>query len=305
VVDLPSLHIEPTTRCTLGCPRCSRTVLLNEYGKKFLPITDLDIQALDEFIDIPVKNIKLSGNNGDPIYHRNFFDVVRVVKKHCKSVKITTNGSGRSTQWWEELNSILDEDDDIKFSIDGIPGNFTKYRINGDWNSVKRGLEICAQGPAKTIWKYIVFKYNQNNINEAKELAEKLGVEFRLDKSARFEVGDPLKPDDDYALVDKQAAQQEFQIVDDSDHFQVDPQCDNNLEHFISSSGYYMPCCYSGDFRFYYKNDWWKNRELHDITKTKLSDQLKIYREFFNRMIYAPPDYCKFNCPKTNTRNNR
>ena len=305
VLDLPSLHIEPTTRCTLGCPRCSRTVLLNDYGKKFLPITDLDTQALDDFIDVPVKDIKLSGNNGDPIYHRNFLDVVRVAKKHCQSVKITTNGSGRSTAWWKELNSILDKTDDIKFSIDGIPENFTEYRINGDWKSVKRGLEICAQGPAKTIWKYIVFKYNQNNIQEAQELAQQYGAEFRVDKSARFEPNDPYRPSDEYALTDKENAQREFQVVENPNYFQVDPQCDNNSEHFINSNGYYMPCCYSGDFRFYYKNSWWKNKELHNIQTSKLSEQLKIYREFFNNMIINPPDYCKFNCPKTAVRNKR
>ena len=60
-------------------------------------------------------------------------------------------------------------------------------------------------------WKYIVFKYNQNNIDEAKSLAEHNGIKFKLVKSSRYdesyrygewkdEMWDRLlfKPDDEY-----------------------------------------------------------------------------------------------------------
>ena len=37
--------------------------------------------------------------------------------------------------------------------------------------------------------------------------------------------------------------------------------------HFISAWGYYMPCCWIGDYRFYYKSEFYKNKDLYDISK--------------------------------------
>jgi hypothetical protein len=36
----------------------------------------------------------------------------------------------------------------------------------------KRGIKI--------VWQYIIFDYNKNNIDEAKQMAEKHGIKFNL-----------------------------------------------------------------------------------------------------------------------------
>ena len=80
-----SLHVEPTSRCTLACPRCERTVFLDKFGKKNFSIDDLNIASLENFIDTPVDDITLCGNIGDPIYHREFINLVKILLK--KSVR--------------------------------------------------------------------------------------------------------------------------------------------------------------------------------------------------------------------------
>ena len=35
------LHVEDTSRCTLACPLCERTVFMEKFGKKNFRIADL------------------------------------------------------------------------------------------------------------------------------------------------------------------------------------------------------------------------------------------------------------------------
>ncbi len=52
------LHIEPTSRCTLACPRCERTYFQNKFKKKNFSIVDLDIQALVDAAEYELKKDK-------------------------------------------------------------------------------------------------------------------------------------------------------------------------------------------------------------------------------------------------------
>ena len=52
---------------------------------------------------------------------------------------------------------------------------------------VKAGNYIC--------WQYIVFSYNENDIDEARKMAEDNGIDFLLLESSRwYTEDDPLKP---------------------------------------------------------------------------------------------------------------
>jgi len=111
--------------------------------------------------DLTGKKINLCGNYGDPIYHPEFYDLVGQLKQRGCSIKIDTNGSYRSAEWWQQLVTLFDSTDTVVFSVDGTPENFTNYRINADWPSIERAMRICAQSSAQTVWKYIVFSYNK------------------------------------------------------------------------------------------------------------------------------------------------
>jgi MoaA/NifB/PqqE/SkfB family radical SAM enzyme len=295
---LPRLHIEPTTRCTLGCPRCGRTVLLEKFGKKSLSIIDLDPSALDEFIDVNIATISLCGNNGDPIYHKNLKDLIKVCKKHSEKIVIKTNGGHRTKHWWAEIVELFEENDEIHFSIDGTPENFTKYRINGDWNSTLIGINQCVSSKVKTIWKYIPFSFNENDINTARNLATDLGFDrFWVDPSDRWEDNDWLKPKTHELIGSRSEVRNNFKYHEQRD-LDIDPKCKTNHTHFINANGHYMPCCMMSDYRFYYKSQWWKNKDQYDIKTTKLSQQLTNFNEFYKTIHTNKPDYCLFTCGK-------
>ena len=248
--------------------------------------------------DLTGKKINLCGNYGDPIYHPEFHDLVGQLKQRGCSIKIDTNGSYRSAEWWQQLVTLFDGTDTVVFSVDGTPENFTNYRINADWPSIERAMRICAQSSARTVWKYIVFSYNQDDIETVDQLRSQLGLtELEIRHSDRFdEQTDHLKPTVEF-VGSKYNTQQDWknnQLSTD-----VDPRCANQKEHFISAEGYYAPCCYLQDHRFYYKTPFGKNKSAYSIADITLSQILTSPTtvEFYHNLSQQPG--CQYNCPQT------
>ena len=137
-----SFHIEPTSKCTLECPLCDRTWFYETFKKRNLH--EINIEHLVEFVGTNAK-INMCGNNGDPIYHSRFLDLcIRLKDNNCK-ISITTNGSSKTKSWWKKLNSILDENDILQFSIDGLEDTNHLDRKNAKWNSIMNGIGVFAQ----------------------------------------------------------------------------------------------------------------------------------------------------------------
>lgn len=295
--SIQGLHIEPTNMCTLKCPKCARTDFINQYPKAWKNV-NLNLNNLKRFLDIDLSNkrLYLCGNYGDAIYYDQLFEMVEYFKLAGAHIVISTNGSYKSKSWWEELTSFLTPQDAVIFGIDGTPDNFTNYRINADWSSVQVGIETVAQSQAQAIWQYIPFKYNENDIEAVKKLASELGIdEFIVFPSYRWDgEDDPLKPS--VNVDDKTVSRLTWEGSNS-----VNPSCkQSHREHYISANGYYMPCCYVGDHRFYYKSEFFKNQDLYDISKTTLSQILTSTSSinFYNSIEDAKINYCTFNCPK-------
>lgn len=294
-------HLELTNMCTLKCPRCARTKFIEQFPKNWTN-NNLNFDHLKSFLDIDLtgKTFILCGNYGDPIYYDQLFEVIDYLKNNNANVNISTNGSYRTAAWWEELTCRLTKDDSIIFGIDGLPNNFTQYRVNADWETILSGISVIAKSTAKMVWQYIVFSYNQTNIEEAKVLSKNLGFdEFKLVRSDRFDsVTDYLRPTGDMIGSRDESM---IQWKDRTVSIDVNPNCKiHNNQHYISAQGYYMPCCFVGDYRFYYKSEFYKNKNLYDISTTTISQilQLTTVNNYYDTLEDAKLSYCTFNCPK-------
>jgi MoaA/NifB/PqqE/SkfB family radical SAM enzyme len=179
--NFKNLHIGLTNRCRLLCPECPR----NEPGAKYIhSMFDMEPDQFKKFLETcEPETILFCGNWGDPIYAKNFIELVEDIKlkfPKCK-IFIHTNGSGKSVQWWERLMSVLNENDNLIFSIDGLPHNYNLYRINSHWDDVKTAIDTCISTKkklnksTKIIWKYLAFSYNQDDIIEAYKLSKEIG----------------------------------------------------------------------------------------------------------------------------------
>ena len=126
------------------------------------------------------------GNNVDPIYLSQFLQLCPRLKENNCKINITTNVSAKTKSWWKKLNSILDENDILQFSIDGLEDTNHLYRKNAKWNSIMEGIKVFAERKCKLSWKYIVFKHNQHQLKDAKGLSEKFGFDhFQFEHSDR------------------------------------------------------------------------------------------------------------------------
>lgn len=296
--NITGFHIEPTNICMLKCPRCSRTQFIDQFGIQKWKNQEIDLESFKQFFDIDLtdKRFELRGNDGDPIYYSSLIPMVQWIKEQGATVAITTNGSYKKESFWLELSSVLNEQDIITFAVDGTPDNFTQYRVNADWESTELAMRIMSASSALTKWKYIPFSFNEDTIDEAKVISQTLGIkEFYLDPSDRWSgQNDPLHP----KLT---TGRREVSIVNwqKSTKIQIDPACTTkHNHHYISAAGYYMPCCFVGDYRFYYKSEFYKNREQYNISKTTINKVLNNTQEFYSTLEKSPRDYCTFNCPK-------
>lgn len=294
--QLQGLHVETTNMCTLKCPKCARTEFIKQFPRAWKNV-NLNLEHFKQFIDINLtgKRIYLCGNYGDAIYYDRLFDLIDYVKGLGAYVELATNGSYRDHHWWLELAQRLTDSDSVIFGIDGTPNNFTKYRVNADWDSVLVGLETISNSTATAVWQYIPFNYNENDIDATKQLAKNIGVDkFVVFPSYRWDGNDdPLKP----TITNNKT---ESRLVWSGSN-QIDAECKRtNHEHYISANGFYAPCCYVVDHRFYYKSEFFKNKDMYDISKNTLSQILTRRQsiDFYNSIEDAKLNYCTFNCPK-------
>lgn len=294
MIPINGFHIEPTNICTLKCAGCSRTRFINQWPQHWKN-HNLEVNDLLNFLDVDLSGckIRLCGNYGDPIYHPNFINMIHELKKRGAFVCITTNGSYKSQDWWKQLCEILTDMDSIRFSIDGTPENFTKYRVNADWDSIEKGIEVCVDLGIYTIWKYIPFDFNQQDIDRARSMAEKLKVsEFLLDPSDRYDSTTAH-------LIPAENLLGWRKLARENNHG-VDPRCHQGHDHFITATGHYVPCCFLADHRFYYKNIFGKNLDSFNIrttTLTRILNRSEVVK-FYANIEHDPISACQYNCPK-------
>lgn len=294
-------HIEPTNMCTLKCPKCSRTTFIEKFPSAWTN-KNLNLDHLKKFLDIDLTNkvINLCGTYGDAIYYPDLFKMIEYFKNAGSKIVLSTNGSYKTYEWWQELTSILDSQDSIIFGIDGKPNTFTQYRVNADWKTIKIGIDVTTKTNIKVVWQYIPFAFNENDIEEVSQLSKDLGFdEFLLYPSDRWDEDDPLKPSKFISNHSLPKDHWKTDIVKIRKN-EIDPICKKlNNQHYISADGFYTPCCFSSEHHFYYKSEFYKNKENYDISKTTISQLLQSEQSinFYNTLEDAKLTYCTFNCP--------
>lgn len=299
IPPINGMHLEPTNICTLKCPGCARTRFIDQWPHHWKNHS-VDVATLIRFLDIDLSGLHfyLCGNYGDPIYHPDLAGLVQEFKnKGCK-ITITTNGSYRTSDWWQNLTDRLDNQDQIIFSIDGLPDNFTKYRINADWSSINDAIAICVASDVQTVWKFIPFAYNQQDTESVQRLSTALGIDqFQLDRSARF---------DEKTMVYLPATNLVSNLKISQDQWKnghqtgIGPKCSLGQQHFVSAQGFYSPCCFIADHRFYQKTIFGKQKNQFDIrnqTLSQLYEEIQV-QEFYLGLEVDPPGVCTYSCPK-------
>tara|TARA_Y100000768_G_scaffold214227_1_gene161434 strand:- start:1053 stop:1664 length:612 start_codon:yes stop_codon:yes gene_type:complete len=186
-------------RCTLECPGCSRQ---RDY-KDVRPVPGRDTtisewEILTDFFD----EIQCCGQISDPIFNPYLLEFFKIAKRKGTYLLINTAASHKPEKWYNEAFDTFGPGEWI-FGIDGLPNESHKYRINQDGEKLFEMAKLCAKKGITTRWQYIIFKYNENHIEQARQMAKDNGIIFEISTSARFEgPDDPYRPTNSYHYID-------------------------------------------------------------------------------------------------------
>lgn len=265
-----SLQVETTTRCTLKCGACSRTIFANKLGRA-MPHHDVNVDLLYKFLDCEqgrkIEQLSLCGDYGDSIYYPDLLQLIDKFKP-TKSIELITNGSYRDAAFWQSLCQRLDNTDTIIFSIDGLEDTNHLYRVNSDWTSIMLGLDIVARSNVNLIWETNIFSFNYNRLEEMKKFANSRGAKFVAKKTGRF--GDPsLEPPKEFIDLDEVYVSS---YCDPTQPIEIVPDCVNINRNTISADNYFWPCGFIRNPLVFYKTSLWKNKHDWSIANRTLDD---------------------------------
>ena len=187
------VNLDTTHRCSLLCPNCERQTSFTNFGKK-VPGVDVSEDSFNKIIKY-FRHINFEGQYSDPVHHPKFLKMLKICYDKKIRVSIQHASAAKSFDWY--IKAFKKNPKALwRFSIDGLPKDSHKYRINQDgeklFRVMKEASKMLIQEP---MWQYIVFNYNENDIEKCKQMAKDINVDFYIVKSSRWRsINDPLMP---------------------------------------------------------------------------------------------------------------
>jgi MoaA/NifB/PqqE/SkfB family radical SAM enzyme len=238
--DIKYFEIELSNYCNAKCPACIREFSSPES----LDTSNISLDQIKNLISqIPnPKNIKFyfGGASGDPMMNPEIVEIINYSADHVKSVSLDTNGSLRSTKIWKQLGEISERTGVcIRFSIDGLEDTNHIYRVDTNWKLIMRNMKTYIDAGGYSDWKFLIFKHNEHQVEEAKKLAKKLGVNtFVSEPSSREIKNKPIE------LINLPLVKQRSFNASKDIATNINCRSLKTGYMYISSSFKLYPCCY-------------------------------------------------------------
>ena len=184
-----NIEFELTNRCNAACPLCSRTGInkgalsdsVSNSGWK-----DLDPAVHQHVLDSldlsKIEALDYGGCYGDPLMHPQ---VMRILKQgEGLYQEVQTNASLQTEKFWRESARIKNLR--MWFHLDGLEDTNLIYRRLTDWAKIEKNAKTFLDAGGKASWVFIVFKHNEHQVEEARELSKRWGFdEFIVKKTSR------------------------------------------------------------------------------------------------------------------------
>lgn len=185
-----AINLDIGARCSLECPKCLRS-FYKANGVK-VPGHDMSVEEYLKIADY-FTHVNFCGNISDPVFNPNLPTFLKINYERNITCEVHNAASGKSVDWYVKAFQANPKAKWI-FGLDGFPEESRTYRINQDGEAVYAAMVRCVQMGLDTTWRYIVFKYNENDIEHCKKIADHYGIRFECVQSSRFYADDPYKP---------------------------------------------------------------------------------------------------------------
>lgn len=244
-----ALAFEPTTSCNLRCPECPSG--LRSFSRPTGMLQgELFRKTIDELADFSFYLTFYF--QGEPYLHPEFLDLVAYAKSKKMYTATSTNAHFLSdTQAEKTVRSGLDR---LIISIDGTTQeSYEQYRVGGKLEKVLEGTRNIVEWKKKlkssspfVIFQFLVVRPNEHQIEEVKGLADQLGVDKVVLKTAQiydYELGSPLIPQQEKYARYRQKPDGSYEIKNQwlSHCWKMWHSC------VITWDGQVVPCCFDKD----------------------------------------------------------
>jgi len=235
--------IETTNKCNLNCPFCMvgrQNTLVAEQGsaahslmKRSMGMMTPEVfeRVRGELKKFGIRKVYLYFQ-GEPFLNVNTIPFARILKKDGYYVAIFTNGQVLTDKSITELAES--ELDLIRFSVHGATEEtYQKNRVGGKfarvYDNMKKVVDAHINKATRIEWQFIAMRNNEHEIEKAKAMAEKIGINFFV-KGFRETLPELMVMNEKYRATYLQK-----------------PCSDIYLQLGIYWDGSVVPCCYDND----------------------------------------------------------
>ncbi len=273
---------------------CARNKNGGEVNQ-WLPLTELSLNDCQTIFPIEfitqLDRMFMCGNYGDPIIAKDTLDIYEYfrIQNFKMTLGMNTNGSARKTDWWKDLAKVMSKHGYVTFGLDGLIDTHHLYRKDTNFERIIENAEAFIKAGGRARWDFIVFEHNEHQIDEAADLAKKIGFEdFRIKKTGRFfsntkmevigsrdvhnkdnEIIYTIRPPKN-PLHQNKSLQKEKDIIGKHGSMQsyleqtpVDCKVLKEQSIFVSADGAVYPCCWTANQIYV----WYMPKESSEIWK--------------------------------------
>lgn len=229
--NIGRLQLEITNYCNAACPQCERNYMIqlqneNDEARREWNTVDYDVELNNTYLSIGdikktflpdrwthLDEIVFCGNVDEPVINP---DVIEIIKHFYhldnkdKDIWVHVNGGSRNESFWNELGELSKELNNrltVIFGIDGDEETNHLYRRNVDWKTLQRNWRAYISAGGRAAWQFIIFKWNQHQIDDIKKLSESEGF-------VRFGIIESFRNDDPNYKIDEIVLPEGYETLD-------------------------------------------------------------------------------------------
>lgn len=268
------LQFEISSNCNAQCPGCVRNVFVDSDDPTVnTDITNIQLKTHPDipknvYLDLGIfksvftdrvikklETIEFIGTIDDPLVHPEFLEMLKFLVNKIPDVHILihSNASLRTPEYFVEMANVLKKvKHKFAFSIDGLEDTNHLYRRNTSWNKIIENAQAFIDAGGYAIWQYLIFPWNEHQIEDAKLLAKEMKFrEFRsrndrsLNNQSFKEIARITNKSIEYEQV-------KLKFDDQAQNSDIDCVMRPRRMYFINYEGNVWPCCFLNN-QFYRK----------------------------------------------------
>lgn len=269
------INIDIGNHCNLKCPHCMRSSITKRYNElnnsslDSHPYLNTSNVTLDdakkwfpiEFLDERVNIIEMCGSLAEPTLSPHCIDLIKYFAPHVDVVSISSNAATRNKEWWKELaqsaSNLV-----VRFYLDSLKPNNSLYR-QSDPVKIVENLRAFTSAGGKALLSHVVFKHNQDEIEDMKSLAREMNCNYRMFVAREFTTDETFTSYEAEHNGVKYLLEKNTLIPSNPSYRDLlnstDPHDYCSLTHEkiirVFSNGLVLPCCHiEGEFFRVYEN---------------------------------------------------